>query len=269
MGKISKKGIIIGAVACAAIGALAPTKSIESIEISVPNYQEEYDINTEIPIDVSVLPDGANTDSIEYITNSDSITFSNSTVNTGNVEGNYEIYVISDDIKSNILSINVVDITACEEAEKKVQKELLAKEAEEQRLAKEAEEKQIAEEQAAKEAEDKRLEEEQAVQEAETKKLIEEANQKQLAEEETTAQATQPPEKSSSSSGDASNFNTYNNPDQQQTTATYVLNTSSKKFHYPSCKSVKSIAPQNYATSDSSREELIAQGYDSCGNCKP
>ncbi len=50
---------------------------------------------------------------------------------------------------------------------------------------------------------------------------------------------------------------------------TYVLNTSTKKFHYPSCYSAKKIAEKNYAESSLSRSELIANGYDPCGNCKP
>lgn len=70
-------------------------------------------------------------------------------------------------------------------------------------------------------------------------------------------------------SGDDSNFNTHDIEEQQQTEAQYVLNTSSMKFHYPSCSSVKKIAPHNYATSNSSRDELIGQGYDPCGNCEP
>lgn len=64
-----------------------------------------------------------------------------------------------------------------------------------------------------------------------------------------------------------SNFNTYNNADQQKTATAFVLNTSSMKIHYPSCYSVKKIAPQNYSTSDLSLEELKGQGYTTCGNC--
>lgn len=64
-----------------------------------------------------------------------------------------------------------------------------------------------------------------------------------------------------------SNFNTYNNPEQQQTSDTYVLNTSRHKIHHPSCASVAKIAPKNYATSNSSIAELEAQGYTTCGNC--
>lgn len=74
---------------------------------------------------------------------------------------------------------------------------------------------------------------------------------------------------SGGSAGNGDNFNTYDSPEQQQTEATYVLNTSTMKFHYPSCKSVKKISPDNYATSSASRDELISQGYDPCGNCKP
>ena len=49
----------------------------------------------------------------------------------------------------------------------------------------------------------------------------------------------------------------------------YVLNTNTKKFHYPTCSSVKKIKAENYSTFAGSREEAIAAGYDPCGNCKP
>lgn len=49
----------------------------------------------------------------------------------------------------------------------------------------------------------------------------------------------------------------------------YVLNTNTKKFHYPSCGSAGRIAAKNYAESNESRESLIAQGYSPCGNCDP
>lgn len=71
----------------------------------------------------------------------------------------------------------------------------------------------------------------------------------------------------SSGSGNADNFNTYDNANQQKTEARYVLNTSSKKIHFPSCSQVKKIAPHNYATSSLSEAELKAQGYTTCGVC--
>lgn len=49
----------------------------------------------------------------------------------------------------------------------------------------------------------------------------------------------------------------------------YVLNTSSKRFHYPSCPSVKGIRDSNKKNYSGSREEIILEGYSPCGNCKP
>ena len=46
------------------------------------------------------------------------------------------------------------------------------------------------------------------------------------------------------------NFITYDNADQQNTTDQYVLNTSRSTIHIPSCRSVPTIAPDNYATSN-------------------
>lgn len=65
------------------------------------------------------------------------------------------------------------------------------------------------------------------------------------------------------------NFDTYDNPEQQQTTSSYVLNTDTMKFHNPSCKDVRKIAPQNYSTYDGTRDDLIGQGYSPCGHCNP
>ena len=73
----------------------------------------------------------------------------------------------------------------------------------------------------------------------------------------------------SGSSGSGNNFNRYNNESQQETSASYVLNTSTMVFHHPSCRDVKRIAPQNYSTSSESRDSIIANGYRSCGHCSP
>ena len=69
--------------------------------------------------------------------------------------------------------------------------------------------------------------------------------------------------------GDASNFDTYNNVEQQQTSETYVLNTnpSSLKIHYPSCRYVPKISPENYATSNETVSMLESRGYSRCGVC--
>ena len=50
---------------------------------------------------------------------------------------------------------------------------------------------------------------------------------------------------------------------------TYVLNTSSKKFHLATCSSVGDISEKNRAYSTDSAEELIAAGYKPCGRCHP
>lgn len=65
------------------------------------------------------------------------------------------------------------------------------------------------------------------------------------------------------------NFNAYNNESQQNTSATYVLNKGTMKFHSPSCRDVPKISPTNYATSNSSRSDLVAAGYEPCGHCSP
>lgn len=49
----------------------------------------------------------------------------------------------------------------------------------------------------------------------------------------------------------------------------YICNTNTKKFHYPSCSSAKKIAQKNRKEVESTREELIAEGYDPCGHCDP
>ena len=50
--------------------------------------------------------------------------------------------------------------------------------------------------------------------------------------------------------------------------AAYYGNRNSKKFHKPTCKSVKTIKDSNLVTF-ASREEAIAQGYVPCKSCNP
>jgi DNA-entry nuclease len=50
---------------------------------------------------------------------------------------------------------------------------------------------------------------------------------------------------------------------------TYILNTNTKKFHYPSCSSVSQMKEKNKKSFTGSRDEVIAQGYASCGRCHP
>lgn len=49
----------------------------------------------------------------------------------------------------------------------------------------------------------------------------------------------------------------------------YIANTNTKKFHYPTCSSVKKMKKSNKWYYSGTRDELIGMGYDSCGNCHP
>lgn len=52
-------------------------------------------------------------------------------------------------------------------------------------------------------------------------------------------------------------------------TATYILNTNTKKFHYPSCSSVDQMKDKNKKKVTCSRDEIIGMGYDPCKRCNP
>jgi len=150
------------------------------------------------------------------------------------------------------------------EIERISQEQMNNEKAEQERLAQEeaerekAEQERIAQEQAEK-AEQERL----ALEKAEQERLAQEkAEQERIAQEQLNDQ-----QQNQNNNGNSYNFNTYNNPDQQNTTDQWVLNTSTHKIHHPSCKDVKKIAPENYATSNLTIGELCSQGYSTCGHC--
>lgn len=49
----------------------------------------------------------------------------------------------------------------------------------------------------------------------------------------------------------------------------YILNTNTKKFHYPACESVNQMAEKNKEFYFGNRDDLIAMGYDPCKKCNP
>ena len=49
----------------------------------------------------------------------------------------------------------------------------------------------------------------------------------------------------------------------------YVLNTSSRKFHLPACSGAASISEANRQAYAGSRADLVSRGYSPCGTCKP
>ena len=50
---------------------------------------------------------------------------------------------------------------------------------------------------------------------------------------------------------------------------TYVLNTNTKKFHYPDCASVDEIKEKNRQDVSWDRSDVIAAGYVPCKRCNP
>lgn len=64
---------------------------------------------------------------------------------------------------------------------------------------------------------------------------------------------------------------TTNNSNNTETSSgtTYILNTSTRKFHKPSCSSVSQMNESNKQEYTGSREDLINQGYDPCKRCNP
>ena len=49
----------------------------------------------------------------------------------------------------------------------------------------------------------------------------------------------------------------------------YVLNTNTKRFHFPECPSVLDIKDSNKKEYEGSRSEIIDMGYKPCGTCRP
>ena len=52
-------------------------------------------------------------------------------------------------------------------------------------------------------------------------------------------------------------------------TQTYILNTNTKKFHYPSCSSVEQMKDKNKQEYTGTREDVITMWYEPCKNCNP
>lgn len=50
---------------------------------------------------------------------------------------------------------------------------------------------------------------------------------------------------------------------------TYIVNTSTKKFHKPSCRYAKEIKEENKKTYFGLKDSLINNGFEPCGSCKP
>lgn len=55
----------------------------------------------------------------------------------------------------------------------------------------------------------------------------------------------------------------------QAVTSTYIANTNTRKFHYPSCSSVDQMNEANKWVFTGTADELIQQGYVPCKRCRP
>lgn len=55
----------------------------------------------------------------------------------------------------------------------------------------------------------------------------------------------------------------------KESSAAYVLNTKSKKFHYADCSGAKNMNDANREDFNGTRDEVIGMGYSPCGICKP
>ncbi len=237
----------------------------EQISLSADTSQM-YDVNTEVEITLKTTPEDCMIPESAFTVSDGELSFKDDKITfTSSSEGKFDIYAKYSGVTSNKITLKFEDV------EKKLEEEaerIAAEQAEaEQIAAEQAEAERIAAEQAeaervaAEQAEAVRLAQEQA--EAE-RAAAEQAEAARIAQEQAQAEsaAAQP-------QNPGNNFNAYDNPEQQQTTSSYVLNTNTMKFHYPTCRDVKKIAPHNYSTYDGTRDGAIGQGYSPCGHCKP
>ena len=54
-----------------------------------------------------------------------------------------------------------------------------------------------------------------------------------------------------------------------ETPCKYIGNINTKKFHYPSCSSVKQMKEKNKVVLNCTRSDILAQGFAPCGRCNP
>lgn len=61
----------------------------------------------------------------------------------------------------------------------------------------------------------------------------------------------------------------YTQPPKQSTTGQYVLNTATLKIHTPNCRDLSKMDAEHREDYNGSIDDLIAQGYTTCGHCHP
>ncbi len=218
---------------------------------------KKYDISESPEVTITPVPSTAEIESLTLSKNSIATMDyrDGKALITFKAEGSEKLYFIANkNFNSKSYTIKVTD--------KKAEKKRLAEKKEKERIAAEQAE---AERIAAEQAEAERI----AAEQAEAERIAaEQAEAERIAAEQAEAERIAA-EQAAQEQNTNNNFNTYDNSSQQQTTSNYVLNTNTKKFHHPSCRDVKKIAPQNYSTYDGTRDGIIGQGYSPCGHCTP
>lgn len=87
--------------------------------------------------------------------------------------------------------------------------------------------------------------------------------------ETTEAPTSEPTEPPATEASNAKNTTSTKDTTSTAKEYTYVLNTSTRKFHYSGCSSVKQMKDSNKSSFTGTRQEVIAKGYSPCGNCYP
>lgn len=98
------------------------------------------------------------------------------------------------------------------------------------------------------------------------------ANEKLNSQSNSTAKSSTTSKDVTNTSSNANAKSTEVAPSSNTTAAedtTYVCNTNTMKFHYPTCSSAKRISDGNRKEVNGTRDELISQGYEPCKNCNP
>ena len=62
---------------------------------------------------------------------------------------------------------------------------------------------------------------------------------------------------------------TDNTQNTEKQSTDYILNTNTKKFHYPHCSSVEQMNEKNKREFSGDRDDIISQGYSPCKRCNP
>lgn len=94
---------LIGGLTLPSIQATTP----EQITLSLSEEKDTYDVNTTIPIHISVEPQEASISELTYESDKNGLSISNSEIHTGSREDTYHISVKAGSVKSNTLTIHV------------------------------------------------------------------------------------------------------------------------------------------------------------------